>query len=41
MENQTIKVFVVDFASANILKIKDSLSRVPGRTYDIDWPQIG
>ena len=41
MENQTIKVFVVDFASANILKIKDALSRVPGISYDISWPQIG
>jgi len=41
MENQTIKVFVVDFASANILKIKGALSRVPGMSYDISWPQIG
>lgn len=41
MENQAIKVFVVDFTGANISRIKDALSRVSSVSYDISWPQIG
>lgn len=41
MENQVIKVLIVDYASANILKIKGALSKVSGVSYDISWPQIG
>ena len=40
LESQIIKVLIVDFASANILKIKGALSKVPGISYDISWPQV-
>lgn len=39
--HQVIKVLIVDYASANILKIKDALSKIPDISYDISWPQIG
>jgi len=39
MESQIIKVLIVDFTSANILKIKEALSKVPDISYDISWPQ--
>jgi signal transduction histidine kinase len=41
MEKQNIKVLIVDFISANIAKIKDSLSKVSGVSYDISWVQVG
>lgn len=41
MENQVIKVLIVDFVSANISKIKSALSKVSGISYDISWPQVG
>jgi signal transduction histidine kinase len=41
MESQNIKVLIVDFVSANIAKIKDSLSKVSGMSYDISWVQVG
>jgi signal transduction histidine kinase len=40
LEKQVIKVLILDFNSANILKIKDALSRIPGISYDISWPQM-
>ncbi|PJC48367.1 MAG: hypothetical protein CO035_03865 [Candidatus Omnitrophica bacterium CG_4_9_14_0_2_um_filter_42_8] len=41
MEKQVIKVFIVDFAPANLSKIKNALSRISGTSYEISWPQIG
>jgi len=41
MEKQNIKVLIVDFISANIAKIKDSLSKVSGVSYDVSWVQVG
>jgi len=42
MEKQgVIKVLIVDFNRANILKITDALSRVSDISYDISWPQMG
>lgn len=41
MENQVIKVLIVDFNSANILKIKEEFSKIAGISYDISWPQVG
>lgn len=40
LEKQVIKVLIVDFNSAKVLKIKDVLSRIPGMSYEISWPQI-
>jgi len=34
-------VFIVDFAPANLSKIKNALSRISGTSYEISWPQIG
>lgn len=39
MGNQVIKVLVVDFTQANILKIKESLSKVSDVTYEVSWLQ--
>jgi signal transduction histidine kinase len=41
VENQIIKVLIVDFVGANILKIKAALSKMSGMTYDISWTQVG
>ncbi len=41
MENQIIKVLIVDFVGANISKIKAALSKMSGMTYDISWTQVG
>jgi signal transduction histidine kinase len=41
MEKQNIKVLIVDFIGANIAKIKVSLSKVSGVSYDISWVQVG
>lgn len=41
MENQIIRVLIVDFNSANISKLKDAFSRIQDISYDISWPQIG
>lgn len=39
MENQALKVLIVDFSPANILRIKEALSRVSVVSYDISWLQ--
>jgi signal transduction histidine kinase len=41
MENRIIKILIVDFASANISKIKAALSKISGISYEVSWPQIG
>jgi len=39
LENQALKVLIVDFSPANILRIKEALSRVSVVSYDISWLQ--